>query len=228
MSLCVLAHHRGGSATTCTNDTSNNTTLIEVFGYWICGPKGLTMRRQAESDRRPVRHRFTQRSRERKKPWQILRSTRASTWWRGQDLHLRPSGYESGGSRLRASVPRRIRPGRRISSRRARALLSTFVWARWCWSCSHPVRAFELRLHPGEALEERCPHTGSTRRAQRQRRGGAQPVGPRAECDHVDASRCARRATKAVGVEAMAVAGPKAQRSTPLDDDRLPTVLSAR
>ena len=147
MSLCVLAHHRGGSATTCTNDTSNNTTLIEVFGYWICCPKGLTMRRQAESDRRPVRHRFTQRSRERKKPWQILRSTRASTWWRGQDLHLRPSGYERGGHRLRWWALVCIGPAQMPLSVDDTNLSSALVGTRWCSSrCTSVVRAPHAKI----------------------------------------------------------------------------------
>ena len=56
----------------------------------------------------------------------------------------------------------------------------------------------------------------------------AQPAERRAERDHVDGPHRVRTATKAVSAEAMAVAGPKAQRSTPLDDATLPTVLSAR
>jgi len=147
--------------------------------------------------------------------------------WRGQDLNLRPSGSEPSGSRLRRSALRRIRPGRRISSRRAGALSSAFVRVRWCWSGSRPVRASAASSRRSFRRTLFIPGPHDERSASGRNRA-AQPAERRTERDHVNAPHRVRSATKAVSAEAMAVAGPKAQRSTPLDDARLPTVLSAR
>ncbi len=63
-------------------------------------------------------------------------------WWRGQDLNLRPSGYERSGHRLRSWAFVRIRPGQAARSGVPCAVSCALVCTRWCSSrCTSVVRA---------------------------------------------------------------------------------------
>ena len=75
-----------------------------------------------------------------KRPWSDMKSDQG-LWWRGQNLNLRPSGYESSDVRARRSALARVRPGRH-RNRVAHAVTSSApVGGRLFEWCSHRVRA---------------------------------------------------------------------------------------
>ena len=67
------------------------------------------------------------------------------SWWRGQDLNLRPSGYEPRGFRSIPLVLGCVRPVRRPRYRVPPPLSSAPVCGRRCLSCSRCVRAGAVR-----------------------------------------------------------------------------------
>ena len=70
------------------------------------------------------------------------------TWWRGQDLNLRPSGYECTDAHGTSWALIGVLPVERANRDRRVALSSAPVGARWCSSCCTTVVRDNSRVAP--------------------------------------------------------------------------------